>query len=130
MAASKISLTEYGSPPDIPSLDDILEDIGKASLDDIVFKSSRAINKPLDTEENLIRSAEKDDAEIPEDRKALDPNLAYQLSMKLIERQKASMALLKTLDNHENTLNNLKDKITNHLERLNTTCEKSDDISN
>ena len=38
-----MSLDEYGEPPEPPTVEEIIDDIKKASLDDIVFKSSNAI---------------------------------------------------------------------------------------
>ena len=43
-----ITLDEYGDPPEPPSVEEIIDDIKKASLDDVVFKSSNAISKQSD----------------------------------------------------------------------------------
>ena len=40
---AKIKLDAYGAPPELPSVDEIIEDIGKASLNDIVFKSANDV---------------------------------------------------------------------------------------
>lgn len=51
----KISLDDYGEPPDPPSLQEIIDDIRKATLDDIVFKSSSSISKVSSMDEDILK---------------------------------------------------------------------------
>ena len=62
-----------------------------------------------------------DSIKIPteEHRKDLTPKLAYEMSLKFLERQSSLKSLIGTLDEHKESLSSQKIKILEHLERLN-----------
>ena len=57
----KISLDEYGDPPEPPGVEEIIDDIKRATLDDIVFKSSNAVEKIYNTNRNNDSNLLQDD---------------------------------------------------------------------
>ncbi len=53
-----------------------------------------------------------------DNRDNLTPKLTYEMSVKLLEKQRVSKTLLKSLDEHAGSLNSLKEEIIKHLDRL------------
>jgi len=116
-----ISLDEYGEPPEPPSIEEIIEDIRKAPLDDIVFKSSTEIAKRskgsndsselLQDEENAIVVPDADKKE------ELTSKQAYDMSLKFVERGEKLKSLMLMLESQSKKLESLNAKVVKYLDQ-------------
>ncbi|XP_065060310.1 uncharacterized protein LOC135687634 isoform X2 [Rhopilema esculentum] len=109
----------YGDPPGHPGIDEIIDDIRKASMDDIVFKSSNTIKKNSDLENlsNLLNEERELLIQSPteDNRKQLSPKITYEMATRFLEQNQNMRSLLKLLETNAGSLSSMKTEILAHL---------------